>query len=1000
MDKSIIENSNNGVNGSSGHLIAAVAPGQRDCGRQANPDRHQATVGIQGKRWKIATWNVRTMYQAGKLDNVHREMERLNIKILGISEVRWTGSGEMQYEKSKFIYSGGDRHERGVGLMLSGEAAGSLKGYWAISDRVILVKLHGKPMDINIIQAYAPTSEAEDEEVEQFYESLDKGFRQCKSYEINLVMGDLNAKIGQGRVGRVVGPFGLGERNERGERFVEWCLERGQIVLNTWFRHHRRHLWTWRAPGDGVRNQIDYITINERYRNAIIQTKTFPGADVNSDHVPVVATVKLKLKQLRKPKNKPKKNVELLGRDPVLTERYAVVVQNRYAVLQDEVEHDGAEEQWNNLAEAIQKGLKEVIPDSRRRKKKPWMTEEILEMMDERRHLKGRDEVQYRIKNTEIQRECSRRKEQWLNEQCEEVEELCRTNHHSRHDKIKELTQKRKWNKGCAIKDKDGTVIMDAEGVRSRWSEYIGELFNDDERVEMDGEDDLAAEEDLEILESEIRWAMNDMKRGKAAGSDGVMIEMLQAAGEMTVKCITEIANKVYFSGRITEQMCKSVFIAIPKVSGTLDCDKHRTISIMSQITKILLKVILKRIRGRIRNEVSEEQCGFMEGKGTSNAIFMLRVMAERIIEKQRNMYVCFIDYEKAFDRVRHEDLMEILKSIGVKGSELRMIKNLYWKQKACVKIDGQETEWQNIKRGVRQGCVLSPDLFSLYGEVIMRKTTECEGISIGGRNINNIRYADDTVLIADTRQKLQEMLNIVKEESEIKGLTINVRKTKWMVISKNQQLPRMELRCGDRTVERMENFNYLGSAITVDARCDAEIKRRIGIAKTAFCNMRSLLTNRKLSIKTRKRLIKSHVWSTMLYGVESWTISRTMVNRLEAMEMWLWRRMMKIPWTARRSNTEVLEMVGEERKLMRVVRLRQMNFFGHVMRREGMENLIVTGMVEGTRGRGRPRLKYVDGLVELARGNMTKGQFIRATRKREDWKSMVAHVLEDMAQR
>lgn len=120
-----------------------------------------------------------------------------------------------------------------------------------------------------------------------------------------------------------------------------------------------------------------------------------------------------------------------------MTERYAVVVQNRYAVLQDEVEHDGAEEQWNNLAEAIQKGLKEVIPDSRRRKKKPWMTEEILEMMDERRHLKGRDEVQYRIKNTEIQRECSRRKEQWLNEQCEEVEELCRTNHHSRHDKIK-----------------------------------------------------------------------------------------------------------------------------------------------------------------------------------------------------------------------------------------------------------------------------------------------------------------------------------------------------------------------------------------------------------------------------------------------------------------------------------------------------------------------------------------------------------------------------------
>lgn len=136
-----------------------------------------------------------------------------------------------------------------------------------------------------------------------------------------------------------------------------------------------------------------------------------------------------------------------------------------------------------------------------------------------------------------------------------------------------------------------------------------------------------------------------------------------------------------------------------------------------------------------------------------------------------------------------------------------------------------------------------------------------------------------------------------------------------------------------------------------------------------------------------------------MLYGVESWTISKTMVNRLEAMEMWLWRRRMKITRTARRSNEEVLEMVGERRELMGAVRLRQLKFLGHVMRREGLENLIMTGMVEGTRGRGRPRVKYLEGLIKLARGNMTGGQFIRATRDRR-WKSMVAHVLENMAQR
>ena len=153
-------------------------------------------------KWKVATWNVRTMFQSGKLANVQQEMERLNISILGISEVRWTGSGEIQYEKSKFIYSGGDSHERGVGVMLSEEAARSIKGYWAVTDRVILVKLSGYPMDINIIQVYAPTTEADEESIEEFYEDIEKVVRQCKNHELNIIMGDLNSKVGKAELNK------------------------------------------------------------------------------------------------------------------------------------------------------------------------------------------------------------------------------------------------------------------------------------------------------------------------------------------------------------------------------------------------------------------------------------------------------------------------------------------------------------------------------------------------------------------------------------------------------------------------------------------------------------------------------------------------------------------------------------------------------------------------------------------------------------------------------
>ena len=164
------------------------------------------------------------------------------------------------------------------------------------------------------------------------------------------------------------------------------------------------------------------------------------------------------------------------------------------------------------------------------------------------------------------------------------MEELSRRNHNAKYDKIKELTHKCKFKTNIAVRNKDGTLAMEMEAVLLRWSEYIKDLFEDDNRPDVieSGSD----EQGLIILESEIENAMREMKRGKAAGEDGVTIEMLWAVREVAVETITKIANKIYMENQDAEQLIKSAFITIPKVSGTLDCEKHRTISIMSQITK------------------------------------------------------------------------------------------------------------------------------------------------------------------------------------------------------------------------------------------------------------------------------------------------------------------------------------------------------------------------------------------------------------------------------
>ena len=214
----------------------------------------------------------------------------------------------------------------------------------------------------------------------------------------------------------------------------------------------------------------------------------------------------------------------------------------------------------------------------------------------------------------------------------------------------------------------------------------------------------------------------------------------------------------------------------------------------MSHIVKLILKILLNRMKTKIRQEISQEQNAYMEGKGTRNAIFVLRMLAERSLEVQKDIYLRFIDYSKAFDKVRYEELFRILEALDIYWKDLQLSRNLYWEQTAAIQIEGEMSTWTSIKRGVRQGCVLSPDLFNLYSEVILREVKDIPGVKIGGVNINNLRYADDTALLAENEAGLQNILNKVVTESEKKGLQINIKKTECMVISKKSTPPKCSL--------------------------------------------------------------------------------------------------------------------------------------------------------------------------------------------------------------
>ena len=168
----------------------------------------------------------------------------------------------------------------------------------------MIVKFKCQPVNINIIQVYAHTSDAPDEDKQLFYEALNKAFSTCKSLEVRIAMGDFNAKVGKHSEPGVTGVYGLGTKNEQGEILIEWCRTHYMSILNTTFNQHKRRLYTWKSPGDSFRNQTDYICINQRFRKSVKNFKTLPGADCNSDHMLLVMQMICKLKKQKKKKRR------------------------------------------------------------------------------------------------------------------------------------------------------------------------------------------------------------------------------------------------------------------------------------------------------------------------------------------------------------------------------------------------------------------------------------------------------------------------------------------------------------------------------------------------------------------------------------------------------------------------------------------------------------------------------------------------------------------------
>ena len=222
-------------------------------------------------------------------------------------------------------------------------------------------------------------------------------------------------------------------------------------------------------------------------------------------------------------------------------------------------------------------------------------------------------------------------------------------------------------------------------------------------------------------------------------------------------------------------------------------------------------------------------------------------------------------------------------------------------------------------------------------------------GIKIARRNINNLRYSDDTTLMAESEEEPKSLLIKVKEESEKAGLKLNIQKTKIMASS---LITLWQIDGGK--METVLDFIFLGSKINGDGDCSHEIKRYLLLGRKAMTNLDSIFKSKDITLPTKVCIVKAMVLPVVMYGCESWTIKKVECQRIDAFELWYWRRLLIIPWTARRSNQSILKEIYPEYSLAGLMLKLKIQYFGHLMRRaDSLQRTLMLGKIEGQRRRG-----------------------------------------------
>ena len=462
---------------------------------------------------------------------------------------------------------------------------------------------------------------------------------------------------------------------------------------------------------------------------------------------------------------------------------------------------------------------------------------------------------------------------------------------------------------------------------------------------------------------------------------------------EGTCKELKNIFDLIWKEERVPEQWKMGLICKIPKKGNLQECGNWRGVTLLPIASKVLGKILINRIQAGADQVLRKEQAGFRAGRGTIDQIFILRIILEQVNEWNSTIYIHFIDFEKAFDSVHRDSLWVIMKQYGIPTKLITIVKALYDGFQCAVIDEGETTEWFPVITGVKQGCCMSGFLFLLVIDWVMRQTVEGRRTGIRWNFttvLEDLDFADDIALISSTLAHLQTKTTGLENNAGRVGLKLNGKKCMGMKVNSKKN---DALKVGENEIEEVECFTYLGASVTKDGGGTAAIQKRIALASATFNKLSKVWSDRDIGRKTKATLFKTLVLSVLLYGCETWKLTKGEEKKLDTFQAKCLRRIFRIRWQQHITNQKILEM-ADANKVSDEVRRKRWTWIGHVLRKHPTSDCAVAlgWTPEGKRRRGRPKTTWRR-TVEKERDGQGWNSWERARQVAQDrkrWKENV----------